>query len=1105
MRTYTFLSAGQTIEGENVTTRASKEDPGRSPGTTRLSQGARYIPPSLPLPLLARPRLLERISAATRHRLTLVHGDAGYGKTTLLVQYADLLRASGKRGAWLTLHRSDEDPLVLLGDIVGAIRRETSDFGARLLATLQRSRRLDRQLAKLAELLGEELARVDDVVVLLDDHAQLRSTTELAEFINDVIELLPSSTHLALGMRRAPQFPGLSRWRLHGEVLDVSAAELAFTRDEASSLLRGEFELELPEHAIDTIYARTGGWPAGLRLAAAFVRERGWADLAEFKGSGAELYEYFNAEVLARRSPQMTDLLMRWSLLDRVEEETARVLVGQEARYLLAELENAGLVQRDAEVGGYRFQPLFGDFLRARAREMLAASEIVELHRTFAERALERGSFDQAIYHLQHAGDYKQAAALVRDRAEELLSASEVTTLQRWLDGFPPGIEGRFPWVLLMRGVLHRIRGDYERALALYGQAEEQLRRAKDLAGLARALIWSGQVLRYLRRPREALERVRDGLATLGEGASLQGAWALHVLGGCHADLGDVQAASEAYLRADYLFGLLGHLPGQLTEAHAIAQLHAELGDLEEAQRNFLRALALQQTTGDVNILCWTQAGLTDVRARRGDIGDAPETLQQALDLARSTGQRVAQAAIWASFAYVHGLAGQFARAEEAYRVGVELCRTQGDDSILLRLHTDAAELRALRGDVAAAREALRSAEAIFGLGDIPLAAARVGIARGTVLEAEGQPSGAYAAYRAAAERARAVSGRYAETKAAILAARLDTDAARADRDLESALRTVTKERYRDLFLLRPGLVAWLRGRTGELALAPADAEALASILSPTRPSPPTERARERNEKLQVFLLGSFEVRMDGVRISDRAWRTSKAKELFALLLLERHRAHPRDALIEALWPESDAASGASNLTFSIRALQLALSSVGVRDAELLARRPDGSYQLMLPVDLQFDLELFQQSLRRANDAVRAHAKDEAAQHLRAAVAIHRGELLLDLENDWIEQRRTEVSRQFAAAARDLAALELELGNPGGAVRPLQRLLEREPYDEEAHRTLMRAYHESGETTVAIRHYQALSALLRRDLQQDPQEDTSLLYQRLRGALGRPV
>ena len=242
---------------------------------------------------------------------------------------------------------------------------------------------------------------------------------------------------------------------------------------EASERLRGEFALDLPEHAIDAVYARTGGWPAGLRLAAAFVRERGWQELGEFRGSGAELYAYFNSEVLGRASRQDQDTLLRWSLLERLEDDEA-IVAGGASRELLAQLEQAGLAIRDAGPrGGHRFQPLYAEFLRARARELLPAAEIVELHRTYADRAVTRGDTDRAIHHFQEAGDHRRAAQLVRDHGEGVLESSEVTTLQRWLDGFPPDAERKLPWIILLRGLLHRVRGDYERALAHYREAAD--------------------------------------------------------------------------------------------------------------------------------------------------------------------------------------------------------------------------------------------------------------------------------------------------------------------------------------------------------------------------------------------------------------------------------------------------------------------------------------------------------------------------------------------------------------------------------------------------------------------------------------------------------
>src|SRR5205807_1844189 len=139
------------------------------------------------------------------------------------------------------------------------------------------------------------------------------------------------------------------------------------------------------------MYSRTGGWPAGLRLAAAFVSERGWQQLGEFQGGGAELYAYFNTEVLRRASRRDQNTILRWSLLDRIEDDV-EVTAGGASRELLASLEQAGLVVRDSADGGHRFQPLYAEFLHSRARALLPAAETVELHRGPAARAAPRAS-----------------------------------------------------------------------------------------------------------------------------------------------------------------------------------------------------------------------------------------------------------------------------------------------------------------------------------------------------------------------------------------------------------------------------------------------------------------------------------------------------------------------------------------------------------------------------------------------------------------------------------------------------------------------------------------------------------------------------------------
>ena len=997
--------------------------------------------------------------------------------------------------AWLTLQRGDEDPLVLYADLVGALRRDHPQLAEELVASLDRGRRLDRRLGQLAQALADELPALGEIVVFVDDHPSVGGGAPLATFADELVEVLPESTHLILATRRTPQLRGLPRWRLAGSVLDISAAELAFTRAEAIELLRGEFALALPEHAIDAIYARTGGWPAGLRLAAAFVRERGWQELGEFQGSGAELYAYFNSEVLGRAPRRDQDVLLRWSLLERLDDDEA-IAAGGASRELLASLEHAGLVGRDPGGTGHRFQPLFAEFLRARARELLPAAEIVELHRGHAERALARRDVDRAILHFQQAGDHRRAAQIIRDHGERVLESSEVTTLQRWLDGFPPGAEQKLPWVILLRGVLHRVRGDYERALAHYRDAAEQLRRARDTDGLARALTWSAQALRYLRRPREALDRAHEAQQLLGDGASTQGAWLLHLIGGAHADLGELEAATAAHLKAEAMFSLLNDLSGQLAEALALAQLQHLLGEFDSAQRTYLRALHMQQRSADVSALCWAEGGLIDVRTRRGDTGEALDTLRQTLEIAHANDLRLAQAAMCATLMTVHAITGERGATEEVYRAGVELCREQADDRTVTELHATAAELRALRGEIGAAHDALRTAEALAASSTGPIASIRAALARGTVAQAEGNDEVAANAYRGAWAAAQTIGARYLLAKAALLLSALGDE----PRQLAAALRSVASERYRDFLLLRPTLADRLRERLPELELDAEEMKTLAVVLQPLASSSaiaPQPVSGSAAESIQAFVLGPFELRASGTRISDRGWRTNKAKELFALLLLDRQRFLQRDELIAQLWPDTDVASALSNFHFTLHALRKALASAGASEATSIVRTDQG-YRLALPAAIHVDLEVFLRSLRRGREARDAGRSRDAIPHYRAAVAVHRGQFLADLTAPWIERQREETDRQLVIAAKELAILELEWKEPAEAIRPLERLLEREPYDEEAHRLLMRAHHESGDGALAMRHYQALEAMLRRDLGVEPEAATKELFQRIK-------
>src|SRR2546430_2738914 len=457
------------------------------------------------------------------------------------------------------------------------------------------------------------------------------------------------------------------------------------------------------------------------------------------------------------------------------------------------------------------------------------------------------------------------------------------------------------------------------------------------------------------------------------------------------------------------MFSLLSDRTGELAEALALAQLHHLLGELDVAQRTYLRALALQQKSADVTALCWAEAGLVDVRTRRGDTAEALDTLRQTLEIASANDLRLAQAAMCATLMTVHSLAAERGAVEEVYRAGVELSRDQGDDRIIAELHAMAAELRALRGEATSAHDALRAAEAIAASSSGPVAGIRAAIARGSILEAEGERDGAFKAYGEAPASAGAIGARHLEVKAPLLATAVADWVVEATKP---ALRAVAAERYRDFLLLRPALAEALRQRLPDLEIPPDETRSLALLLQPAPVVPAAAQGMPSAaaESIQAFMLGPFELRASGARISDRGWRTSQAKELFALVLLDPQMAISRDQLVPQLLPEPDAASSRSNFHFTLHALRKALASAGASEATSVVRT-DAGYRLALPLSIHVDLEVFRRSLRRGREAQEGGRSREAIQYLRAAVAVHRGEFLADLSAPWIDRQREETDR----------------------------------------------------------------------------------------------
>ena len=334
----------------------------------------------------------------------------------------------------------------------------TPDFNGRAM--------VDRVLSELADLRGL-------LILVIDDLHELISPDALAQ-LTRLLTNLPGDAHAVLATRRDLPLH-LQQLRLAGELAEIRAADLRFSERETRELLDAS-GVALSDAGAALLHQRTEGWAAGLRLAVISLAGHPDPELfvAEFSGSDRTVAEYLIAEMLERQPDDIKDLLLRTSVLDRVNGELADLLTGRQGseRILLAlEDANAFVVSLDPERTWFRYHHLFADLLRLELRRALPA-EVPGLHRRAADWLIQHGHIADAIRHTQAAGDWPGAARLLADHSFSLTMDGQAQTVRALLRAFPPGAPADNPELALIRAGLNLARGRLDEAAAHLAVAE---------------------------------------------------------------------------------------------------------------------------------------------------------------------------------------------------------------------------------------------------------------------------------------------------------------------------------------------------------------------------------------------------------------------------------------------------------------------------------------------------------------------------------------------------------------------------------------------------------------------------------------------------------
>ena len=377
---------------------------------------------------LDRPALVRRLSGTTA-RLILISAQAGSGKTVLVSQWRGV--PDSGPFAWITLDPGDNNPSRLWWKVISAVRRACPEFDVDPPQVL-----VPRQGRVLLPALITRLSALRAPVVLVLDDYHLLTNPKAHTQVELLLHELPRSVQVVVVTRAIPPLQ-LARLRAAGEVADIGARELRFSRSETGALVSAVAGVTLDGPDLSALFARTEGWPAGVYLAALSLHGHPapHSFIDQFTGNNRFIADFLAEEVLNRQTPEVRQFLLRTSILDRLTAPLCDAVTGRGGAAQLIdrlERENLFLVPADEHRVWYRYHYLFAQMLRGQ----LARAEpglVPRLHERASAWHRAAGSAEEAITHALSAGDVDGASGLIAAHWYDFAEAGRAAAVHDWL------------------------------------------------------------------------------------------------------------------------------------------------------------------------------------------------------------------------------------------------------------------------------------------------------------------------------------------------------------------------------------------------------------------------------------------------------------------------------------------------------------------------------------------------------------------------------------------------------------------------------------------------------------------------------------------------
>lgn len=1054
--------------------------------------------------LVARQRLNDLLSRLVEKRLVLVSAPAGYGKTSLLVDFTSTCQLPV---CWYAIDRLDFDPQRFITYFTAAIHQRFPEFGQRTNTVLtgeQSQFDVDYVTTVLINDLYENVS--EHFLLVLDDYHLVNDSLQVRNFISRFLQDVEENCHLVLTSRSLLSLPVLPLLAARSEVGGISFEELAFLPEEIQTLYQQNQSQALSLKTAEDILQKTEGWVTGIVLVSQ-VNQQGEdarARLARVSGFGLE--EYF-LQIIDYLDPELRTFLLRSSLLEEFNAERCAKVIGSALSLEFAPWQDwMNKIQHNnlfampvGEQGDWlRYHPLFLDFLQSRIFHE-KPDEALSIERSLAFSCLQNNDWEQAFSIYRRLNSPDELVDLIEIAGPDMLAAGRISTLSAWLDALPADTLNTRPFIVAMQGYIAMVLGNPSLSLTLFNQAITAMNLPNDRIQLARALAMratlqrlngkldaaisdanesmvlinndldqrklKGEVIRcigmsnfYKGKLQEALTWLKNALNVMLSINDEKNEAVLHLeIGLVYENLGDYSLSKENYLAALEYWRQVKNPMWLSNLLNNLGVLHQLMGEYEEASHAFEEALEFARSSGYSRMEAFILTGIGDLYADLQADEQASEAYKMATAIADRAQEHFLQVYILVQSAAFSGHRGEISSGYKMILQARKLAEESGSEIEKYLCDLEYAGLKILENHSQEIIQTLENACDYFG---------REGH------KVQYQKSHLYLvlAYQVSKQPEKII-----EHFLHIVASLNDEfppvaligAASRLQSRLEACQMDYLRDGFDQLFNQiekftekQPILRRYLRKHARVVPFAP-----------------PT---------LFIRALGRMQAQVNNHIITSSEWQTQAARDLFFMLL-----AHPegmtKEEISLILWPDASEEDVKFRFKNTVYRLRRALG----KNTVLLDQ---DIYRFNNSLDYEYDVELF---LKENASACKAHDPMQKLTHFREAIKYYRNNFLCEIEETWVLGTRESLRMIYLGILLQVSEIYLDLSNYDLAMEYCQRTLNEDNLLEDAYRLALRIFAAMGNRAALVRQYQRCVEVLEREINAPPSPQTQALYQDL--------